>query len=141
HVDSSCGLGIGRGRRTTQCSEPSGTFAGSDRTLVPLPLMENRNLKRYVHFSPDDVRRETLYETDRLWSEVLCFQSNQFVGPIADPDSDAVFTVVAGEAVFQVDGSRKRMEQWGTVLVPAGSEVTVTNASPEPLVLLLVAAP
>jgi len=103
--------------------------------------MENRNLKRYVHFSPDDVRRETVYETDRLWSEVICFQSNQTVGPIADPDSDAVFTVVAGEAMFQVDGSRRRMEQWGTVLVRAGSEVTVTNASPDPLVLLLVAAP
>ena len=103
--------------------------------------MENRNLKRYVHFSPREVLRETVFETDRLWTQVLCVDLNQTIGPATDPDSDAVFTIVAGEAVFLVDGKRKRLEQWGTVLVPAGSEVTVTNASAEPLVLLLIAAP
>lgn len=103
--------------------------------------MENRNLKRYVHFSPDAARRETVFETDRLWTEILCFEANQHVGPARDEDSDAVFLVVAGEAVFLVDGKRKRLEQWGVVLVPAGSEVTVSNASAEPLVLFLMAAP
>ena len=103
--------------------------------------MENRSLKRYVHFSPDDAQRSTVFETERLWTEVLCLDRNQTVGPIADPASDAVFTIVAGEAVFIVDAQRKRLIQWNTVLVRAGSQVTVTNASPEPLVLLVVAAP
>lgn len=103
--------------------------------------MENRNLKRFVHFSPEHVNRETVYETERMWCEVLCLDRNQTVGPVADHDSDAVFTIVAGEGVFMVDGRRKRLEQWGSVLVPAGSEITVTNASTEPLVLWLVAAP
>jgi oxalate decarboxylase/phosphoglucose isomerase-like protein (cupin superfamily) len=76
-----------------------------------------------------------------LWSEVLCFERNQSMGPVQDFDSDALFTVVAGEAVFVVNASRKRLDQWGTVLVPAGAQVSVTNASAEPLVLLLVAAP
>jgi len=52
-----------------------------------------------------------------------------------------VFVIIAGEAVFQVDGRRKRLDQWGTVLVPAGAAVTVTNASVEPLVLFLLTAP
>lgn len=103
--------------------------------------MENRNLKRFVHFSPEDVRRETVFETPRLWTQVLCFDRNQILGPICDDSSDAVFTIIAGEGVFIVDGRRKRLEQWGTVLVPAGAQVTVTNASTEPLVLLLIAAP
>jgi mannose-6-phosphate isomerase-like protein (cupin superfamily) len=103
--------------------------------------VENRNLKRYVHFSPQEVLRETVFETERLWTQVLCLDLNQTIGPATDPGSDAVLTIVAGEAVFLVDGKRKRLEQWGAVLVPAGSEVTVTNASAEPLVLLLVAAP
>lgn len=103
--------------------------------------MENRNLKRFVHFSPDRANRETVFETAHLWSEVLCLSTNQSVGPISDRDSDAVFTIVSGEAVFLVDGRRKRLDQWGTVLVPAGAEVSVTNASSEPLVLLVVAAP
>jgi quercetin dioxygenase-like cupin family protein len=103
--------------------------------------VENRNLKRFVHFSPDHVNREAVYETDRVWCEVLCLDQQQTVGPITDPDSDAVFTVIAGDATFEVDGKRKRMEQWGVVLVPAGSEVTVTNSSAEPVVLWLIAAP
>jgi len=106
-----------------------------------LAVVEHSNLKRYVHFSADAVRRETVFETERLWTEVLCFERNQAVGPVRDAGSDAMFTIVAGEAVFLVDGRRKRLDQWGTVLVTAGSEVTVTNASAEPLVLLLVAAP
>ena len=103
--------------------------------------MESGNLKRHVHFSPDDVHRETVFETANLWTEVLCFERNQTLGPITDDGSDAVFTIVAGEGVFVVDGRRKRLEQWGTVLVPAGAQVTVTNASADPLVVLLTASP
>jgi quercetin dioxygenase-like cupin family protein len=103
--------------------------------------VEETNLKEHVQFSPDGVRRETLFDTGRLWAEVLCFERNQRVGPVMDPDSDALFTVAAGQAVVQVDNKRKRVEQWTTVLVPAGSEVTVTNASADPLVMFLVAAP
>ena len=103
--------------------------------------MENRNLTRFVHFSPEHVNRETVFETEHLWTEVLCLNRNQTVGPITDHQSDAVFTILAGEAVFMVDGKRKRLEQWGAVLVPAKAEVSVTNSSTEPLVLLLVASP
>jgi quercetin dioxygenase-like cupin family protein len=106
-----------------------------------LPDVEETNLKDHVHFSPDGVRRETVFETTRLWAEVLCFERSQRVGPVMDPDSDALFTVAAGEAVVQVDTRRKRVQQWDTVLVPAGAEVTVTNASTDPLVMFLVAAP
>jgi mannose-6-phosphate isomerase-like protein (cupin superfamily) len=108
------------------------------RTLGPV---ENQNLKRFVHFASERVTRETVFETDHLWTEVLCLDRNQSLGPAMDEDSDAVFTVLAGEAVFLVDAKRKRLDQWATVLVPAGSEVSVTNASSEPLVLMLVAAP
>lgn len=103
--------------------------------------MINQNLKTFVHFDPDAVRRETVFESDNLWSEVLCFDRNQNLGPVMDPDSDAMFTVLAGAAVFQVDGKRKRVEQWAAVLVPAGSQVAVLNASVDPLVVLVVAAP
>jgi mannose-6-phosphate isomerase-like protein (cupin superfamily) len=106
-----------------------------------LPAVESRTLTRFVHFSPDGVRRETVFETENLWTQMLCFERNQTLGPVMDPEADAMFTIVAGEAVFVVDGDRKRLKEWGSVLVPAGAEVTVTNASVEPLVVLLVASP
>ena len=103
--------------------------------------MKSANLRDFVHFSPDRLERTTIFETGYLRSEVVCFDRNQSMGPVKDLDSDALFAVIAGEAVFQVDGRRSRLEQWGTVLVPAGAEVTVKNASIDPLVVLVVAAP
>jgi mannose-6-phosphate isomerase-like protein (cupin superfamily) len=103
--------------------------------------VEDRTLTRFVHFSPDGVHRETVFETEHLWTQMLCFERNQAIGPVMDPEADAMFTVVAGEGVFVVDADRKRLKQWGSVLVPAGSEVSVSNASIDPLVVLLVAAP
>jgi len=103
--------------------------------------MESRDLKSLVRFSQDAVQRMPVHESFRIWSELLCVSSNQSVGPIRDEDSDAIFLIVAGEAAFQVEGKRKRLEQWATVLVPAGSDVVVTNASVDPLVLLVTAAP
>ena len=103
--------------------------------------MESRDLKRMVHFTPDSIEREPVHETLRLWSELLCISGSQTMGPIRDHDSDAIFLIVAGEASFQIDGRRKRLKQWSTVLAPAGSEVVVANASVEPLVVLVTAAP
>ena len=103
--------------------------------------MQSRNLKDLVHFREGGVRRETLFETGHLWSEVLCFNPKQTLGPVADPASDAMFTVLAGEARFDVGRRRKQLKQWGSVLVPAGDEVTVFNVAADPLVVLLVASP
>jgi mannose-6-phosphate isomerase-like protein (cupin superfamily) len=103
--------------------------------------VEHRDLTDLVHFSDDSVRRETVFETPNLWSQVVCLSRAQEFGPVTDEDSDAIFTVLAGEAVFMVEGKRKRLSQWGAVLVPAGAELTIRNASVDPLVLMLTAAP
>ena len=103
--------------------------------------MNAQDLRDFVFFQDEQVTRRTVFETERLWSEVVCLNLNQALGPIADPDSDAIFTIVSGEAVVQVDRRRRRLKQWRSVLVPAGSEITVTNASPEPLVVMVVVAP
>ena len=103
--------------------------------------MRSADLRSFVHFSPSDVRRETVFETDRLWAQMLCFERNQSLGPMSDPASDALVQVVAGEGVVLVAGKRKRLQQWDAVLVPAGSDFVATNASADPLVLFMVVAP
>ena len=63
------------------------------------------------------------------------------LGTIEDRDSDALVLVVTGRVIVQVNRSRKRLGQWEATLVPAGSELTITNATDDPAVVLLVAAP
>jgi len=103
--------------------------------------VEAKNLTDLVRFSAEGPGRETLFETERVWAELVCLDRAQETGPMGDPGSDAIITVVAGEAVVFLDRERRRLPQWGSVVVPAGSEVFVRNASTDPAVILLVAAP
>ncbi len=103
--------------------------------------MDAKDLRDLVRFSETGPHHGTVFETDRLWSEVVCLERAQELGPVADLDSDALCVLLAGEVAAQVGRGRKRLRQWGTVLVPAGSELTLRNASVEPAVILLVAAP
>ncbi len=103
--------------------------------------MHHANLADYVRFSSEGPARHTVFESSRLWSQVVCLERNQSYGPAVDRHADAMLAVLAGEAAFTVDRRRKRLRQWGAVLVPAGAELVVTNASADPLVILLVTAP
>jgi glyoxylate utilization-related uncharacterized protein len=103
--------------------------------------VETLDIRDLVRFSDDGPRRSTLVEAERLWSQVVCLQGSQGVGPVRDEGSDGLLVVLAGRVATQVGKGRGRMAQWETVLIPAGEDLTVRNASEEPAVLLLVAAP
>jgi mannose-6-phosphate isomerase-like protein (cupin superfamily) len=103
--------------------------------------MKPRDIRDLVHFSDDEPRHETLFESEHLWSEVICLAGAQGLGPMTDGASDAVLFVLSGEIATQVDKSRARLKQWESLLIPAASELTVKNASEDPAVVLLVAAP
>jgi glyoxylate utilization-related uncharacterized protein len=99
------------------------------------------DLRDLVRFSDDEPKRSTLLDGERLWSEVVCLEGSQGVGPIRDDRSDALVVVLSGEVAAQVGRGRARMKQWETLAVPAGDELTFRNASDEPSVVLLVVAP
>lgn len=103
--------------------------------------MKTLDIRNFVQFSDDEARRRTLTEGERLWSEIVCLQGAQGVGPIRDDDADGIVVVLAGEVATQVGKGRARMKQWEAVEVPAGLELTMRNASDEPAVVLLVVAP
>jgi quercetin dioxygenase-like cupin family protein len=103
--------------------------------------MKPRDIRDLVWFADDAARHETLFETERIFSQVVCLQGAQGLGPLADPEADAVLTVLAGEVAAQVGKTRARMAQWEAIAVEHGQELTLRNASDEPSVVLLVLAP
>jgi mannose-6-phosphate isomerase-like protein (cupin superfamily) len=103
--------------------------------------VDTADLRDLVEFEEGQVLRHDVFESEHLWSQLICVDRNRSYGPVSDPRADAMLTILAGEAVFMVGRRRKRMKQWGSVLVPAGSDLVVTNASGEPLVVLMVTAP
>ena len=103
--------------------------------------MNTRKVTDLVHFEDDAARTEVLYETRQLFSQVVCVQGSQGIGPMSDASSDGIVVVLAGEIATQVGKARARMRQWESALVPAGEELMFRNASEEPSVVLLVLAP
>jgi glyoxylate utilization-related uncharacterized protein len=103
--------------------------------------MKTRDIRDLVWFSDDEPRTEVLSDTGQMWSQVLCLQGAQGVGPMRDESSEGLLLVLAGEVSAQVGKSRARMRQWETLGVEPGQELTVRNASDEPAVVLLVLAP
>ncbi len=103
--------------------------------------MQTRDLTDLVHFADEAARTQVLAETERLWSQVICLQGNQGLGPMRDDDADGLLLVLSGEVAAQVGKDRARMRQWHSSVVPAGADLTVRNASAEPAVVLLVLAP
>ena len=79
-----------RGARTAQ--RAAGTLAGVNAT----------DLRDLVRFSDDGPVHAPVHESERLWSELVCLDRNQGIGPIADPDSDAICLVVTGKIVVQL---------------------------------------
>lgn len=103
--------------------------------------MDIHDLTDLIRFSDDAPRTETLLETERLWSQVICLQDSQGIGPLSDAGADGLLVVLAGEVAVQIGKGRSRLRQWGGVVVPAGEELTIRNASSEPGVVLVVTAP
>jgi glyoxylate utilization-related uncharacterized protein len=103
--------------------------------------MKPRDLRDLVWFDDEAARTEVLFESERIWSQLVCLQGAQGIGPVADREADAIVSVLAGEVAVQVGKGRTRMGQWHAVLVPAGTELTIRNASEEPAVVQVTAAP
>jgi glyoxylate utilization-related uncharacterized protein len=103
--------------------------------------MKPRDMRDLVRFDDEAARTEVLFETERVWSQLVCLQGAQGLGPIADAGADAIVSVLAGEVAVQVGKGRARMRQWHAVVVPAGTELTIRNASDEPAVVQMTTAP
>jgi glyoxylate utilization-related uncharacterized protein len=103
--------------------------------------MKPRDVRDLVRFTEDEPTRQTLFETERLWSQVVCIERNQTHGPVSDVSADGLCVILAGEVAVQIGRGRARMKQWDSIVIPAGDDLTVTNASTEPSVLLMVTAP
>lgn len=103
--------------------------------------MKTKDIRDLVWFSDDEARTDTLFESPQLWTQVVCLQRAQGIGPVSDATADAFVTVLAGQISAQSGKGRARMGQWESIMVPAGTDLTLRNASDEPSVVLMVLAP
>lgn len=86
--------------------------------------------------------RKVMFTGDHTQLVLMTLQGGEEIGSEMHKKVDQFFRVESGEAVFTLDGSKKRVKADDAIIVPAGTEHNVANASEtEPLKLYTLYSP
>jgi mannose-6-phosphate isomerase-like protein (cupin superfamily) len=92
-------------------------------------------------FSGEKLKKNPLFQTDRLLCDLYCLEPGQNQEPHLHQDSDKVYVVLEGEARFTIGGEEAKLAGQTAALAPAGVDHGVRNDGPGRLVLLVFMAP
>ena len=102
------------------------------------------NFKNIIHsmrFLPDKMKKNGIFETDRMFCDLYCFEAGQAQAPHTHEGSDKVYFVVEGRGRFQIGDAEKELGKDEIAIAASGQQHGVKNASAERLVLLVFMAP
>ncbi|MGH7772066.1 MAG: cupin domain-containing protein [Candidatus Binatia bacterium] len=104
--------------------------------------MENfRTISEAVQFAPDKMKKNGLFESDRMFCDLYCFEAGQAQAPHTHEGSDKIYFVVKGRGLFQIGQEERELREDEIALAPSGLRHGVSNAGPDRLVLLVFMAP
>jgi len=102
--------------------------------------MDTRDVPELRGVSAETFEKHTLFETDRMFADVYCFEPGQAQDPHAHDDADKVYYVLEGRGTFVVGDEEQALEAGRAVLAPAGERHGVENAGDERLRTLVFVA-
>ncbi len=103
--------------------------------------MQIATIEKMKAFSSEKMKKTNLFNTDRMLSDLYCFEPGQTQKAHAHAGEDKIYFVLEGEGVFQVDEDEETISKGSAVIAPAGSVHGVSNRSSESLVCLVFMAP
>lgn len=103
--------------------------------------MQVLSIEKMKAFSSEKMKKTNLFDTERMFCDLYCFEPGQAQKPHAHDGEDKVYYVVEGEGLFRVGNEEQSLRTQSIVLAPAGVEHGVTNRSSQRLVVLVFMAP
>ncbi len=94
-----------------------------------------------TQFSPEKMKKSSLFESERLFCDVYCFEPGQAQDPHTHEGSDKIYCVVGGRGIFQIGSEERELQKDDIAMAPSGLKHGVRNPGPERLVLLVFMAP
>ena len=94
-----------------------------------------------VRFAAEKMQKVNLFDTERMFCDVYCFEPGQEQTAHAHKGSDKVYYVLQGRGQVRIDQETRTLGPGGIALAPAGAEHSVRNPGPERLTLLVFMAP
>ncbi len=104
--------------------------------------MENfRKISEAMQFASDKMKKNGLFETERLFCDLYCFEPGQSQAPHTHEGSDKIYYVVQGRGLFRVGDEERELREQEIAIAPSGQKHGVNNPGPDRLILLVFMAP
>lgn len=100
-----------------------------------------KSISGAMQFSSEKMKKNGVFETDRMFCDVYCFEPGQSQAPHTHEGSDKIYFVVKGRGLFQIGDQEKDLGEQEIAIAPSGQRHGVNNRGPERLVLLVFMAP
>ena len=100
-----------------------------------------KKLADTMRFSPDKMKKNGVFETERFFCDTYCFEPGQEQSPHAHAGEDKIYLVLEGKGCFTVGAEQRELGPGEVALAPAGQHHGVENRSTERLVTLVFVTP
>lgn len=100
-----------------------------------------KKLSEAMSFGADKMKKNGVFETERFFCDVYCFEPGQAQAPHTHAGSDKVYYVISGKGSFEIGAEKKELAEGEIAIAPSGEKHGVVNNSQNRLVLLVYMAP
>ena len=94
-----------------------------------------------VAFNPEKLKKVPLFDTDKFFCDVYCFEPGQSQKIHSHEGQDKVYYVLEGKGRVTVGSEEREMAADEITLAPSGKDHGVVNHTNEKLVMLVFMAP
>lgn len=103
--------------------------------------MDSKYVPDCKAFNDQKMQKVSLFDTERLFCDLYCFEPGQEQKTHAHTGSDKIYYVLEGRGTFHIGGESRELHQQTIVIAPSGVDHGVVNTSGARLVLLVYMAP
>lgn len=99
------------------------------------------NVLESIDFSPEKMKKISLFDTDNFFCDIYCLESGQFQKVHSHEGSDKVYFILQGKGKITVGSEEKELSENEITMAPSGKDHGVMNDSDGKLVILVFMAP
>lgn len=104
-------------------------------------MMKVITLADYQQFNNDKMKKNNLFQSERFFCDVYCFEPGQEQQGHVHANQDKVYLVLEGQGMFQIGKNQQVLAPGQSIMAPAGEAHGVKNHTNERLSVLVFVAP
>jgi quercetin dioxygenase-like cupin family protein len=99
------------------------------------------DVSKCQRFASDKFQKINLFETERMFCDVYCFEPGQEQAAHKHPGADKIYYVLEGKGLVQIGAEQRELLPGMAAHASSGEEHAVKNVGPDRLVMLVFMAP